>query len=245
LNITNFRDLGGIINKDGKKVVSMRLFRSAELSRLSDSCTLALKNEYNLTTIIDFRSSYEINQRPNISVENSRYINIDILDGIAIDYIGYGDERLTGPLARKHMNIFYHSFLKASPKYSHFFKEVLANKEGALLFHCVHGKDRTGFGAALLLKALDVEDKVIFRDYMKTRSSRKEENLKTLEEYKNQGYTQAQINGIEVLLSVDKLYLKSLFDTINKEFGSFHNYLAQELHITPKEINQLKAMYLE
>lgn len=43
-----------------------------------------------------------------------------------------------------------------------------AEGEGATLFHCTAGKDRTGFGAFLLLHVLAVAPTTIKEDYLAT-----------------------------------------------------------------------------
>lgn len=45
---------------------------------------------------------------------------------------------------------------------------LLEDDSVPLLFHCTAGKDRTGFGAALILRLLGVSRQVIARDYLLT-----------------------------------------------------------------------------
>ena len=45
---------------------------------------------------------------------------------------------------------------------------VVASSHGATVVHCAAGKDRTGFAAALILKALGVADDLIVEDYLLT-----------------------------------------------------------------------------
>ena len=42
--------------------------------------------------------------------------------------------------------------------------QVVLEEEVPVLFHCSAGKDRTGFGAALLLLLLDVDEETILND---------------------------------------------------------------------------------
>ena len=46
--------------------------------------------------------------------------------------------------------------------------DMLHNPDGAFLFHCMAGKDRTGLAAALILHILDVPQETILQDYMLT-----------------------------------------------------------------------------
>ena len=52
-------------------------------------------------------------------------------------------------------------------EYQQLFEHLLVAKNGFLL-HCSAGKDRTGFGAALILAALGVDEKTIMQDYLLT-----------------------------------------------------------------------------
>jgi protein-tyrosine phosphatase len=44
--------------------------------------------------------------------------------------------------------------------------ELLLREDGALLFHCSAGKDRTGFGAALILTVLGTPREAVMQDYL-------------------------------------------------------------------------------
>ena len=46
----------------------------------------------------------------------------------------------------------------------------IADADGAALFHCTAGKDRTGWAAALLLHLAGVDDATILEDYLLTNS---------------------------------------------------------------------------
>ena len=54
------------------------------------------------------------------------------------------------------------------PRYAALFDLLLQAERRPLLFHCTAGKDRTGFGAALLLAALGVPFEAIREDYLAT-----------------------------------------------------------------------------
>ena len=50
--------------------------------------------------------------------------------------------------------------------------ECLLAAEGGFLLHCSAGKDRTGFGAAMILRALGVPRPVVVQDYLLTNRAR-------------------------------------------------------------------------
>ncbi|WP_368651663.1 tyrosine-protein phosphatase [Lactococcus raffinolactis] len=60
----NFRDLGGYQNREGKKVVSGKVLRSAQPVGLAEADKNILVNNYQLKKIIDFRSQKEVVEKP-------------------------------------------------------------------------------------------------------------------------------------------------------------------------------------
>ena len=50
-------------------------------------------------------------------------------------------------------------------QYATFMNLVLETEEGAILWHCSQGKDRTGIGAALILGALGADRATILADF--------------------------------------------------------------------------------
>jgi len=60
----NFRDIGGYPTADGRVVRWRKVYRSAELARLTDA-DLARIKALGIATIFDMRSDREREQRPN------------------------------------------------------------------------------------------------------------------------------------------------------------------------------------
>lgn len=60
------------------------------------------------------------------------------------------------------------------------FDILLANQDGSVLWHCTAGKDRAGFGTALVLSALGVDKNTVIDDYMLSNKYRADENKKQL-----------------------------------------------------------------
>ncbi|MEF8764531.1 tyrosine-protein phosphatase, partial [Stenotrophomonas sp. A3_2] len=89
-----------------------------------------------------------------------------------------------------------------------------------LLFHCSAGKDRTGFGAALLLTALGVPWEHVVADYLATNALWRREIARNFE----------LPEGVkEALLSANALLLESAFAAISRNYGGTEAYLEQAL----------------
>lgn len=93
----------------------------------------------------------------------------DDIDFVAVDLDG--DERdYWAPLeddGRWGTPLYYLSHLAELPhRMGSVLEAIAAARDGTVLFHCASGWDRTGFVAALLLRALDVTSEAARTDYM-------------------------------------------------------------------------------
>lgn len=248
--LVNFRDIGGITTVNGYKVKSKRLLRSGAVSDISISDKRKLLEEYNLSLIVDFRDEGEILKQPDDNIEGVDYCNINIMQEIQEtttdpDSISDG---FNSEMAKEGMKSIYKEIIldqTARRGYRHFIQMLTRQREGAVLFHCYAGKDRTGIGAAIILTILGVSEDDIFNDYMKTNEQRAAANLLILDEAKQNGYCNAQLEGLEKLMSVDASYLEEMYKTISECFGSFADYIADGLAIKQEEIELMKQIYLE
>src|SRR5258708_7219621 len=94
--------------------------------------------------------------------------------------------------------------------------DLLLASDAPLLFHCTAGKDRTGFGAALLLAALGVPEDSIRADYMATNRL-----------WRGDPELAASLPPAvaATLLTVNPAFLTAAFDAIDAAHGSLAAYL--------------------
>ena len=164
----NFRDLGGIPGKDGRKIMPGLLFRSGDLHSITDDDIKTL-TRLGLAMIIDFRSSREYEKRPNREIPGVREIkHLPIYDAprdLAATYVEEGNEEgLQKLLIGEYERIILHY----TAEYRQFLFEVTHNANIPLVFQCSAGKDRTGLATIFLLTALGVGMKEILEDYFLT-----------------------------------------------------------------------------
>ncbi len=228
------------------------LFRSGALSELSDR-DLERLSALNLDTIIDFRRKSEIHHSPNRLPDQlrERQQQLNIEPGSLIDAFS----SLSPEHVNQHMiDINRALVLEHRQPYSTFLHRLLEVKEGALLFHCTAGKDRTGFAAALVLMALEVPREVIFEDYLLTgeyfvaeeQASRFLQNpqLKgSLGQFSNDEQVSKEI--LMPMLQVKREYLQSAFNTIDQNFDSESNYLTETFGFDRDKQRTLQDLYLE
>ena len=222
----NFRDLGGYKNKDGKKVKTGLLYRSAAL---------------NIKYDFDFRGPYEVKTAPDkIPVGTTR---ISLPAGSE----NVGDSNYMKNMGRymksdSFLLSFYTVLTPFKDRYAPLFDSLLANKNASpILFHCTAGKDRTGIAAALILYALGVDEETIFNDYEATNYYRRNENAKQIAQMTK--YFGMDEKVATSMMSAKKEYIQATFTTIKAQYGTIDNYLDKVMGLNTKKIKQLKAIY--
>lgn len=245
--VVNFRDLGGITTSKGKTVKANRILRSGELVDLANEDKIKLVDNYGLKSIVDFRSSKEIDERPDDSLECTDYYHIDIMKNVEKNASRSSFEDNDQYHPDKMMNDVYKTIIlddTATQGYRSFIDVLLNQKEGSTIFHCFAGKDRTGLGAAIILTILGASKEDIVSDYLETNVLRKEANNKMLEEKRNQGATEQELEYFNVFMSVKADYLETAFETANEKYGSFLDYIMNGIGVSKNEIETLQEMYL-
>ncbi|MCP8884142.1 tyrosine-protein phosphatase [Devosia sp. XJ19-1] len=155
----NVRDLGGYATPSGE-TRWRRVLRADGLHRLDDEGMGALVAE-GVTTVIDLRHPGELETQPNPFHANPavRYHNVSLFDQLA-------------PTPVPGQDILLELYKLALDNRQSAVAEVLTiiaeAPEGAVLFHCTAGKDRTGIVSALLLAVAGVEATLIVDDYALT-----------------------------------------------------------------------------
>lgn len=271
--VSNARQLGGYINKEGRAIKQNVLLRTGNLARISDSGIQALQEKYNVSDIMDFRYERELN--PNTADREIGGIahhsipmsaNNGNLGAIFSQnpelYAKFQElQRNAGkPGGSVALAIFqaeigvlnadsstaYLLSDEAAGYYRDAF-EVFLNKpeDAAILFHCAGGKDRTGMVSALMLSALDCDRDVIMQDYLMTNIA----NAAKIEEYRAaaESYTddpELQYNIIFNAAVYPEL-MERILDTLNAEYGSVKNFLREKVGLTDADFQRLKDLYLE
>ena len=236
----NFRDLGGYETTDGHHVKWGQIYRSADISKLTDSDLTVLKQK-NISYDVDLRGHQEARQAPDRLNPGMDYILLPAgSDGInwmkTISHLkGRGGDSL--------MIAYYSNTDSLALRYKPFFDKLLALPAGeSLVFHCSAGKDRTGIGAALLLYALGVPYETIMNDYLASNYYRKDVNVKMM------GQMTAMHIDPEVaksMMGAKKEDLDATFNAITKRYGSVDVYLRTQIGLDDEKIALLKKKFLE
>ena len=141
--------------------------------------------------------------------------------------VGAGDVSL-------HMQDTYRGFVRHNtPRFAEFFQLLLASDEPTV-FHCTAGKDRTGFAAALLLKAVGASDEEVMRDYLLTNDRLQ------LPEASRWGLSR---EAMEVLWRVQPEFLHAAFAEVQAQHGSLEGYFREGLGLREAERDALRRLY--
>jgi len=239
----NLRELGGYPTEDGTTIKYNKLLRSGDISNLTGNSLSYLK-KYGLRYVVDFRSNDE--QQTWADTTSDFY---KIYSDPVYPLKGNGD-KLAGIINRNnysYLGMIYQSVVldaHGQLAYKILFDLLLDNNlpDQALLFHCAAGKDRTGIGALLVLKALGVDDETITKDYLLTNLMYEDDS--TIEKTLNDKDGNQDINRMNMTKG-DLESITSVFKAIDHYYGSFDNYLDKALGIDKDKLAKLKSIYTE
>ena len=248
----NFRDIGGYETSSGERVKWSRIYRSGKLSDLTPD-DLDRLNDLDIELVIDFRSESERDGEPTKwQGDETEFLDLPI-GGTAADWSSKLSAQLqSGTFTESEIrNTFIDAYrqipIDNTAEYRTFFEQILNQKDGAIIFHCTSGKDRTGIGAAFLLAALGVPRDVIMQDYMLTnQAAGVERGLPFIAKaFSQRAGRDIDPESLRPLVGVEPVYLETTFDTIETEFGSMDTYLAQALGLTQTKRAKLRSLLLE
>jgi protein-tyrosine phosphatase len=220
--IFNFRDLGGYQSQDGRTIVWRRVFRSAEIRRMTRQDLLRLKEELGISSVVDLRSKLEL-EKHGVGMVNEwgfQYHNIPFVTND--ENTEKGPERF---LQFSNMGEVYLDFVR-HPEYGRHIVEALEiiarPEKHPLVFHCAAGKDRTGILTAILFGVLDIPDWTIVEDYALTEPYMKE--LKARLD-RDPNFTTESQNLPDYMWEAAEESMSLFLSTLKREYGSARGYL--------------------
>jgi protein-tyrosine phosphatase len=245
----NFRSLGGLITRDGRRVRSHHLMRSDRLCHLSaeDWQTLASTG---LATICDLRSREECSQHPNCVppalgiTELACEVRNDLRSDPSVTAMLVAQPSAEG--AEQAMIEIYRRMPRLMAPVISRIGERLLSGGAPLLIHCTAGKDRTGFAVAMLLHALGVSRGEIERDYLESRAwIQAPIHGAALSRRLANSLPAGSVDGVvAALLDVRPSYLNAAFDAIASDFGSPDRYLELATGLNAERLARLRDLAL-
>lgn len=177
----NVRDLGGLPAAGGGRVAPGRLLRSANLQGLTDADMHRLTGELGLRTVVDLRSSEELelegpgplrrdarveHHHHSLMPEAGEHTDVEAQDGATL-LARLGGASADAPIpGRRPAGELYLRYLDHRP--DSVVGALRALRQTTVIVHCAAGKDRTGVIVALALATAGVPRPQIVEDYVAT-----------------------------------------------------------------------------
>jgi len=242
----NFRDLGGYVAANGRRVKWGRVYRSGSMAGLTPADYEYLSS-LGIKVVCDLRTTRERNAEPN------KWQEVAKLHYWSRDYeTGFGELRkliASGPTAGQAKTAMMDGYRKLAfeqaPAYREIFRRLAAG-EVPLAFNCSAGKDRAGTAAALILAALGVPRETVVEDYAlsdKVVDFRRAFAVDSSDKSGTLGQLAPEV--VTAILSSDPDYIRAALDSIDAKHGSMERYLRDELSITAEELQAIRRQLLE
>ena len=244
----NFRDLGGYETYDGRRLRWGKLYRSSKLSGLTDTDLHRVKR-LGLTLVCDFRHLQEQELEPSrlASDHPSAHVSLPVTPGSLNHFL---ENLHSGVVAVEDSASLMQAINREMvshqmPRYAEMFRLLLLG-DHQVLIHCASGKDRTGFGAALILDVLGVEEDRIIDDYLLTNKFLPlEEEMERLAgklvDHRGEPLPEEVLRP---LLEVRPEYIAACFEEIRQRYDSKEHFFETALELDEEKLALLRERYL-
>lgn len=245
--IVNFRDLGGYPAADGATVRHGVVYRSGHLSSASAADLEAL-SALGLRLVVDFRGKSDIaTEGPDRLPDGVEHLNLPMFDRSGPDDIRsvierrdpdeharfFGDGRSEAMCRQGAISV----AIDQRSGYSAMLTRFAAGDVPAVL-HCSAGKDRAGWGAAVVLFTLGVDTEVVRDDYLRSNEHRRAHN-----EAAAAALTASGIDPdlVRPLFEVRPAYFDGAVAAVVDRWGSVDGYLTDGLGVTADQRDALRT----
>ena len=233
---SNFRDLGGYTGHAGQTVAWRKLFRSDHLGLLHDD-DIAQIHQLKVARVLDFRGAAE--RTTQVCAIPGAQVSSLAIEPTVVQAIHALVEKTGGIEPADAVNLMqqtYRAFVHDnSPRFAELFAHLLED-DAPLVFHCTAGKDRTGFAAALILRALGISESVVMQDYLLTNELFRPPELVG-------SYAPKEVR--DVIARVQTGFLEAAFEAVNNSHGSVEQYLEKAMKLDSKQQERLRSLYLQ
>ena len=222
-NIVNCRDLGGYPSRYGVTQFG-RFIRCGTVIRPTDADIKALK-KLNVSTVIDLRGDFEtVNQPNNFERLTENVSHISLYELNVADVKG----------AKIELSDVYKIIVDSyKENIAKVLKTIADAPDGAVLYHCFLGKDRTGILSMLLLTIAGVDEDDIVADYQLT--------FTYLEKFIRNNSDKLWETDMKMHYSLPET-MRTLIEYINEKYGSVTEYILQT-GVIETEIEKIRKRF--
>ncbi|MFN8377234.1 MAG: tyrosine-protein phosphatase [Anaerolineae bacterium] len=239
-SVPNLRDAGGHTTRNGARIRSGILYRSEQLSHVSDADSAQLAG-LGLKKIYDLRTAAERSAQPDRAPDGAQEVIVDVL----------ADESQAGPAELLHLladpqaaneklgggkaaALFAHGYAafvslpSAREGFGQLFRELAESSNLPALYHCTTGKDRTGWASAALLTLCGISADDVMADYLRSNDYILPEYEAMIDQFVAKGVEKDILSSI---LGVREEYLQAAFTEMQSKFGTIEQYFEAGLGI--------------
>lgn len=242
----NFRDFGGYETVHGARIKEGVLFRSGTMTELSERGRRDFLS-LGIGVICDLRRPYERTAEPTpFPAHDPKQVHVPIdpdsavllrealeLDPVDLDRRVQFMLEINRELARAHVN-----------DYRRVFDAVIEADGRGFVIHCAAGKDRTGFGVALIQSALGVPRDAVMADYMLTNTAVDFEQFMLPRIRARITDREIDVEAARALAGVRAEYLHAALGAVDEAFGSMERYLESQLGVDSAKRTKLERALL-
>lgn len=246
--VMNFRDMGGYQTEDGRRVKKGILYRSGDLSKMTEN-DKAVFEKLGIRTIFDYRDHGEAKAKPDPEFSNVVNIRIPAKGNVGFEMPTVTLKDINNRELLKNINadIFnkmYSQMAFNNPSYKKLMEIIQEPDQLGLLHHCAAGKDRTGVGGALILLTLGISRATILVDYLLTNDYMKpmrDAMIPILSQHLNE----QEMQQFGDIMSAKESYLQAVFNAIDQNYGNTDRFLEAEFGLDFSKRQRLQRYYLE
>lgn len=253
-NAPNLRDAGGYATRDGGRIRTGVLYRSEQLSRISDADMPTLQ-KLGLKKIYDLRTAGERTAQPDRVPAATQVVVVDVLadekqaaPAELLQFFANPQEANARLGGGKIVDLFTRAYAEfvslpsAREGFGRMFKELADANNLPALYHCTTGKDRTGWTSAALLTLCGVSDEDVLRDYLTSNDFILPEYQAMIDKYVAAGVERDILVSV---LGVRREYLNAALNEMREQFGCIEDYFAQGLGIDQAGQQALRDRFVE
>lgn len=250
-SVSNLRNYNGIQTEFGT-IKDNTIFRGGELSQLSAVDAEQLYTHFNVGQVIDLRMNREIKTAQDVLLDDVSYYHFNVIGDQGEESANPSEifETLRNASSYEIMEKLYELFpthQRPQEAYFDFFNTLLQEDTKAVYFHCTAGKDRTGYGGALLLRILGADEDTILRDYLLSNEYRRQEIeaeiTHVLRDNPDLNPTQVR-EDVENTFGVKEGFLRASHNALLGAFDSFDEYVTSVLKLDEQKISQIRQRFL-
>ena len=247
----NTRDIGGYQTVDGRQVKWGMLYRSDNLHELTKIGRSQIA-DLGIVSVTDLRSEKEIEDAPDALPKTSPPVQYRVLpiNDESVDIKALGRQIVKGEIDDAQiMMLLDHRRFITNPahrkSWGDWVTSLNEDQKSPHLFHCTSGKDRAGYGAAILLLTLGVPKDTVMNDFLLSNIVYADYIDKMVGKIDKYVRKDVDTDLIRKVMGVSRETLVATFAEMETQYGSIDGFIEEGLGINADTRESLQEKFLE